>query len=55
MIDFTWDDGKWHYTEIMDDIYLSIKDYTGMDYELVQLASWEAQKILGVWLVTGRE
>ena len=34
----------------MDDIHLSIKNSLGMDSELVQLASWEAQKMLGVWL-----
>ena len=32
-------------------MHVSIKDATGIATELVQLASWEAQKMLRVWLV----
>ena len=50
LVDFTWYDGEWKYTSNMDDVDLSIKDSGGIDRKLVQLASWEAQKMLGVWL-----
>ena len=50
MVDFTWKDGKWGYTEDMDDVNIFIKDVDGNIVELAQLAADEAQKMLGVWL-----
>ena len=50
LIDFTWKDGKWSYSEDMDDVNIAIKDVNGNLVELNQLAANEAQKMLGVWL-----
>ena len=50
LVDFTWKDGKWRYSEDMDDVDIAIKDVNGNTVELKQLAANEAQKMLGVWL-----
>ena len=34
----------------MDDVNILIKDFICIDRRLIQLASWEAQKMFGVWL-----
>ena len=34
----------------MDDVYISVKDVNGDLQQLKQLASSEAQEMLGVWL-----
>ena len=50
LVDFTWSDGKWEYSDDMDDEEIKIKDNNGTITKLTQLASFEAQKMLGVWL-----
>ena len=50
LVDFTWSNGKWKYAEDMDDEKIYIKDKDGNPTELIQLVSYESQKMLGVWL-----
>ena len=52
LVDFTWEDGRWNYSEDMRDVPISVKNINGEINTLKQLAANESQKVLEVWLAS---